>query len=242
MRTLSYSQMNTYLRCPKLWWLKYVQKNWPPVKPQPLCFGIAFHAGAEMMINTWDGGEAALEDGLSRFEFEYALGKDKGPDLETWVPVGTTLLTNLYQFLHSIEFEPIAAEVPCRQKGFRGLIDCHAYVDGKKFLIDWKTASRPWPRSRVEEDDQLTAYGWMVPGEWEGLAYCVVNKNSGEVYWYPTKRSQERIDQFVERMNRIRELMGGQKHEGKYTKKACMAYNHKCDMWEMGLCRGLDDF
>jgi len=242
IKSLSISQMGKYERCPRLWYEQYVLGNWYSEPSQALSFGIAFHVGMEKMMAEW-GNNSCLTNTQSAFEYEYHFGRHPGTDLDVWIPKGNTMLASMLDRLSSMNFEPVEIEKSCTRKNFKGRADCLARVDGELVLIDWKTTSREFKKRRVEEDEQLTAYGWMMPNEWTMMAFGVANKRTLEAYWYPTWRSPEQISEFAVKVKHIRaELETRQKFIGEYTRQACMAYNRKCDLWLGNFCRGLDDF
>ena len=244
VKTLSYSQMGTYLACPRAWYEKYVLKHWPEVKSQALSFGTAYHSAMEVMCEDWvRDKELALQNALTRFEFEYSFGKNAGPKPKTYIKQADYLLTAMKEFLEMNDFVPSGIERKCQKPGFKGVADCICLFNGKKTIIDWKTSSYPYDQERIDTDEQLTAYGWMLDGEWEQLAFCVVNKRNKDIYWYPTYRTQEQIKEFQKKVDRVRlELETKEKFLGVHCKEQCMAWNRKCDLWETGYCNGLDDF
>ena len=243
---LSYSQMTCYIDCPKKWYEQYVLKHWPVKKEQPLCFGIAFHAGMQRMCESWVlDQDKALENAKSELRVSYSLGKDAGPDPDKWIPKGEHLLTAMAEFLALNRFVPSAdgIERKCTKPGFKGFVDCYAIFNGKRTIIDWKTSSYPYSRDKIETDRQLTAYGWMLPGKWDQMAFCVINKYNQEVYWYPTTRTEEQIAEFEAEVTRIRrELETKTNFPGVHTKETCRAWNRQCHLWELGYCNGLEDF
>lgn len=242
IKPLSYSQMSKYERCPRLWYEQYVLGNWYREPSEALSFGIAFHAGMEKMMGDW-GNAVCLNNAQSQFDWEYNFGREPGTDPQKWIPKGNIMLENMFVKLGAINFEPIEIEKSCKRKNFRGRADCLAKVDNEVILIDWKTTSREFSAHKVETDEQLTAYGWMLPDEWTMMAFGVVNKNTHEAYWYPTWRSSEQIAEFAQKVKDTRtELETREKFRGEHTREACMAWNRKCDLWLGNFCRGLNDF
>ena len=181
--SLSYSQMEAYLTCPRLWYERYILGHKYEAYSQALSFGIAFHTGMEKMMQGWND-KVCLENAISKFEWEYHFGRNpaSNDDLYSWLTRGQQMLTNMHSLLRSMNFQPVAIEKECVQKNFRGRVDCLAVVNGKQTLIDWKTSSGKFDDKKVNNDEQLTAYGWMLPGEWEGMAFGVVDKKTYEAY------------------------------------------------------------
>jgi len=239
--------MNVWRRCRRLWHEQYRLNHWPTEKAQPLSFGIAYHTGIEKLMYCWkeDKQDVYLGNAIAAFEYEYSLGKNKGPTdrLDYWLKIGGTLITNTAKLLRQKGFEPLSIEKKCQRPGFSGRIDCLGKIGDRRILVDWKTAGRQFTQKRVDEDEQLTAYGWMLPGEWDRVAFCVGIKSTCMVYWYESTRTKQQLQEFAEQVKIVRrEIEEAEKFPGKHTKRACMAYNHKCDMWCDGHCEGLDSF
>lgn len=243
---LSYSQLSCYLSCPRKWYLQYVLKQRLEEKPQALCFGIAFHAGMERLCEGWlKSPSIALENAITHFEWTYTISKDKGPKPELYNKMGAYLLEAMSNFLSSNKFIPndTGIERKCTKPKFRGYVDCYCEFNGLRTIIDWKTSSYPYTQEHLDSDLQLTSYGWMLEGKWDQLAFCVVNKRNREIYWYPVTRTDKQLREFELLVNRVyKELETRKEFPGVHNKEQCMAWRRKCDQWELGNCRGLDDF
>lgn len=255
MLKLSWSKLNTYIRCPKKYYESYVLGHWGP-KSQALLFGIAFHEAMEYLMKHWESpaSDELLGNAETVFDQTYTFGRVNGDSYDTakyienpgpWVRVGSRMIRAIARSIASRDFEviPDGVEQWCNKPGFSGKIDCKAIVDGKRTLIDWKTASWEFTDDRVANDKQLTCYGWMTPGEWDQMAFVVVMKTDYSVHWHITTRTPKQIAELETFITDMRETIEQDKtFKGKHTRKACMAYNRKCEQWEMGYCEGLDDF
>jgi len=242
VRRLSWSQMSAYENCPLAWYKHYILKLWPDEKAQPLSFGIAYHSGAEVFLDEYYNQdipqEVAINNACSRFDFEYSFGKEKGPNTKKWLPIGNTMLRATAALLLTKDFKLLSLERFVSRKGFLGKVDCQALVDGKRMIIDWKTATYPFTQERVDTDGQLTGYGYLLQGNWDALAFVVAIKETSEVHWYETTRTQRQIDEFVKRIENAREKMEfGEKFIGAHSPNACKW----CDLKPYN-CRGVGDF
>jgi hypothetical protein len=78
-----------------------------------------------------------------------------------------------------------------------GVIDLIAEVDGREKLIDFKTSEKSYGPADVELSEQLTTYRLNEP-DIEDLAICALVKTiEPKIEWYPTKRSPERLTNFL---------------------------------------------
>ena len=238
---LSNTQVSMYQQCPKLWYISYVLKIRAPERPQPMCFGIALHEGMEALCHVWKEKEDAVVTAKQVFEKSYRVGDGKGPNPEYWVAIGNRLIDNFDHKLQEMNFVPLTSEQRMSNEHYIGVVDCIGMVNGVRTVIDWKTASSPYSTKDVETSDQLTGYAWLTGCN--QVAFCVGVKKTGEVYWYSTTRSPQQVSEYEDRILVLRhKLATTSEFPGKHTRKACMAWNRKCDAWALGACCGLDDF
>jgi len=238
---LSWSAINTYNRCPRQWALRYLEKLWPEEKAQPLCFGIAFHAGVEEFLHHTINGEAfpiALYHMKTKFDYEYALGDDKGPDPDKWLPIGDKLLESLAHSIVEKGFVPEEIECKASRDGFRGRLDCIGMLEGRRIIVDWKTSSRPFTQKRINTDGQLTGYSYLRP-DCDRVAFVVAVKSSQNIYWYESTRTQKDVIEFKDMIDKVRgEMQTRDKFQGAYTRKACRF----CDLVPRYCSGDLGDF
>src|SRR5207249_10371797 len=82
-----------------------------------------------------------------------------------------------------------------------GIIDLVATLDGKRTLVDFKTASSAYETHEALLSDQLTAYQLAEPDA-EQVALCVLVKTkTPRIEWLITRRSS---DQLVEYLTKAR--------------------------------------
>ncbi len=242
LKNLSWSQIGAFQYCKLGWYKHYIQKLWPEEKPQPLSFGIAFHAGIETFLKEYftDGAIAAVatDNACSRLDYAYTFGREKGPNPKKWLPIGNTMVRSTIALILKKGLDPVSTEQYIARNKFSGRVDCLGLVDGERILIDWKTASKPFTQRKVDNDGQLTGYGYLLPGKWDKMAFVVAIKGTSEVHWYETTRTQEQIDAFVRMVAATRMKMeGDNKFVGVHKHNQCKW----CDLQPYH-CAGSGDF
>jgi len=107
---------------------------------------------------------------------------------------------------------------------FVGKVDCIAKtMDGITTIIDWKTANKNYTRKRVEKDNQLTYYRWLVGNH--PLVFVVMNKETCEARWHMTTRTDEQVEKTLSIARRTHQEM----EERKIFRGV---YNNKCGYCE----------
>ena len=80
---------------------------------------------------------------------------------------------------------------------FVGVIDLIADVDGKRTVVDFKTANAAYQEHEAVLSDQLTAYQLAEPDA-EQTALCVLVKSKEpKIEWHMAKRSGEDLAEFL---------------------------------------------
>ena len=242
IKNLSWSQIGAFQYCNLGWYKHYILKLWPEEKPQPLSFGIAFHSGIETFLKEYfvDGTskEAATDNACSKLDYEYTFGRERGSNPKKWLPIGNTMVRSTIALILKKGLKPTSTEQYIVRNRFSGRIDCLGVVNGERILIDWKTASKPFTQRKVDTDGQLTGYGYLLPGKWDKMAFVVAIKETSEVHWYETTRTQEQIDAFVRMVAATRVKM-------ECDNKFVGVHNHNqckwCDLFPYN-CSGSGDF
>lgn len=234
---LSWTQVNLYRRCPLAWAKRYLDKIRPP-KAQPLCFGIAFHTGIEAFLTEWKVSMAediCIANACSVFDDCYTFGEDRGPNPKRWLPVGNRMIKALCENLIEKRVVPRETEALVKKGGFLGKVDAIVELEnGKRLVVDWKTAGRPYTKARVANDGQLTGYSYLT--DCSDVAFVVVLKSKPhKVLWYPTTRSDAQVRSFLEDVEQVRlELETCEKFLGVHRESICKW----CDYNDPQYCRG----
>jgi len=242
IKNLSWSQISAYERCNLAWYLHYVKKLWPEEKPQPLAFGIAYHSAIETFLNEYYfrevAKEVAISNACSKLDYAYTFGRDRGADPKKWLPIGNTMVRATIAAILKKDFRPIETEQYVVRNRYSGRIDCRGLVGADRVIVDWKTATNPFTQRKVDTDGQLTGYGYLLPGEWDKMAFVVAIKETSQVHWYETTRTQEQIKEFEKMISDTRLKMEcGEKFIGVHDHNICRF----CDLQPYH-CRGTGSF
>lgn len=221
---LSYSRVNRYLTCPEQYRLYYLEGLRPKIPPASLLFGQNVHQALAQYFQSRTDPVAF---------FEQAWGEARQMELryshrETWENLAERGKLLIEKFL--IEAVPRLGSIAASEKAFElavteldlpfvGVIDLVAEFDGKRTVVDFKTASSAYEDHEVELSDQLTAYQLADP-EAEQLALCVLVKTKEpRIEWHLSRRSGEQLMEFLRKVGLIgRDIASGRfyKRPGKH--------------------------
>ena len=194
---LSYSSISTYLRCPRSWRFRYLDKVQTP-KAAALVFGSAFHdCIGHLLLGTMKAENAWESQWKSQLEKsgEVKWGNDNEVDLfalglrmltEPLVVTGlgperkqtaTEALADLavmkVKGVHQVE-RRVKMTVPGSLVPVIGYIDA---IDQDGIPCDFKTASKAWYANKAHSELQPSFYlaalmqtGQLSPGAWKGDA------------------------------------------------------------------------
>jgi hypothetical protein len=99
---------------------------------------------------------------------------------------------------------------------FIGIIDLVAELEGKRTLVEFKTAASDFEEYEISLSDQVTAYQLAAP-EIEQIAVCVFLKiRRPRIVWHMTRRQPERVMEYLEKA----EAVAGQIEQQIFYKRA----------------------
>lgn len=220
---LSHSRVSRYLHCPEQYRLYYVERLRPRHPPANLVFGQVIHQALAALFTT---GEEAVGHFLKAWGpvQEMTLGYSKRESWEGLREAGQALLERFAQEALPRIGKVVAVEqrfelaVTDLDLPFVGIVDLVASVDGRKTLVDFKTATSRYGRHEIEMSDQLTAYQLAEPDA-EQIAFCVLVKTkTPKVEWHVGRRSGERLAEYLERAR----LVSGHLRERTFYKRPGM--------------------
>ena len=145
-------------------------------------------------------------------------------DRESWEKLHAAGQALLEKFLR--EDAPRLSEIQAAERGFTlditdldlpfvGIIDLVAALDGKRTLVDFKTATSAYDPHEALLSDQLTAYQLAEPDA-EQVALCVLIKTkTPRIEWLITRRS---ADQLVEYLTKAR-FVAHEIKQGRFYKR-----------------------
>jgi RecB family exonuclease len=201
---LSHSRINRYLTCPEQYRLHYVENLRPRYPNANLAFGQVVHKALAALFR---GGEDPVKHftecwaTLREIDLSYA----KRDSWEKFLASGQALLdlfvretasrlTNITAVEKSFEIVVTRLGQP-----LVGIVDLVADLDGKKTVVDFKTASSTYKPHEVILADQLTAYALAEP-EAVQIAFCVLVKTkTPKVDWYVSARTSDQIAEYIDK-------------------------------------------
>lgn len=173
-RTISPSQVTSYLMCPRLYRFRYVEKLPPEFRSSGLAFGSSIHSAIEAwQMSRLSGEEISEDEVIARFLTEWEA--EKAGDLKLKDEEDPAVLVErgielLRLFMRTMRDEPPAAaelafEVPLHDpetgedKGIvlRGVFDL--VLSGDR-VVEVKTAAKAWSEGDANRHLQLTAYSF----------------------------------------------------------------------------------
>ena len=212
---LSYSRINRYLHCPEQYRLHYVENFRPRHPPASLVFGQIVHQALAGLFQR-------KEDPVKAFLALWEQGKDANlgyGQKESWEKFQASGQALLEKFLgeelsrignvraaeKSFELRITSLDLP-----FVGVIDLVADLDGKRTVVDFKTANAAYQEHEAILSDQLTAYQLAEP-EVEQTALCVLVKTKvPKIEWHLATRSGEDLAEFLVKADYVgREIAAG---------------------------------
>ncbi|MBI5762147.1 MAG: PD-(D/E)XK nuclease family protein, partial [Planctomycetes bacterium] len=158
---LSYSRLAKYQTCPEQYRLYYLERLRPRFPSASLVFGQVLHqALAELLAHQANAVEVFREQWQAVKQTELAY-KAREP-WEKLLSLGEQLLTR-FQIeelpkLGAVEAveKPFSLDVTTLALPFVGFIDLVAHYQGKRTVIDFKTAANAYQEYEVKLADQLT--------------------------------------------------------------------------------------
>ena len=183
---ISQSQIFTYLNCSLRYFLNYVRGLPPECISIALLFGSAIHAAIEMYYRSLknSGHAEPLEAIIGRFEDCLGLDLDNVdvpiifkkdmPDRDGAMAMGKAILKAFYESVDLKNMEIIDVEMPLSATLFTdegkptdfkliGVIDLLLMDENHELIVvDNKTAAKPMAQSTADDDNQMTAYSYLL--------------------------------------------------------------------------------
>jgi hypothetical protein len=217
---LSFSRLNRYLHCPEQYRLYYVEGLRPRCVSANLVFGQVVHQALAALFRD-------EEDPVAVFERMWCEARDYDINYghrDSWDRLRTVGQRLLEKFMQD-EAGKISTVWAC-EKLFElrvtsldmplvGIIDLVAALDGKRTVVDFKTASSAFERHEAALSDQLKAYDLAEP-EAEQAALCVFLKTKEpRIEWHIARRNGQQLMEFLAKA----EYVAGQINSGRFYKR-----------------------
>src|SRR5438034_537436 len=205
---LSYSRINRYLHCPEQYRLYYVENLRLRFLAASLVFGQIVHRA---LAGLFQRKEDPVKLCLALWEQVKDAGLGYGQK-ESWEKFQASGQALLGKFLR--EELPRIGNVAAAEKSFQlritsldlpfvGVIDLIADVDGKRTVVDFKTANASYQEHEAVLSDQLTAYQLAEP-EVEQTALCVLVKTKeAKIEWHLAARSGDDLTEFLVKVDLV---------------------------------------
>jgi len=207
---LSYSRIERYLRCPEQYRLYYVEKLRAKVESASLVFGAMVHLALAQLFRQGD-------DPVETFKREWKAMREielRYSRKETWQSLADKGEKLLAKFCR--EEAPKIGKVISVETVFElglsnldlpfiGITDLIAEMEGKRTLVEFKTAAADYEDYEVALLDQLTAYQLAEP-DVEQVAVCVfVKSKEPRIEWHITQRTPEQVIEYLNKVGHIAE-------------------------------------
>jgi hypothetical protein len=218
----SYSALNQFLNiCGLQFYFDRIAKLPRRFTPVTLSFGSAFHRvcewisltrkegkmpkreeAADLFGTLWD--RQTREDRNIRFEEDQDENtcSKQGRDMAAALVDNLDHRESVVQVSEAFAVPLMDAQGRVLEKPMIGEIDLVVEKDGRKSLVDWKTAGRRWPKGKAELDLQPTVflYGYrQLHGELPDFRFDVLVKNKTPVLeQHVTERTQDQFNRMVE--------------------------------------------
>jgi len=204
----SYTRIQKYLTCPEQYRLYYVERLRAKEESASLVFGAIVHlALAEFFRH-------GLEP-VATFEKEWQAIREvklRYSKRHSWGSLSLTGKQLLGKFLQE-EARKITKVIAVEQVfefylsgldlTFVTVLDLVAEVNGKKTLVEFKTAANDFERFEVELMDQATAYHLADP-EIEQVGVCILVKTKKpQIRWHFTRRSPEEVIEYLRKVDAV---------------------------------------
>jgi RecB family exonuclease len=212
---LSHSRINRYLHCPQQYRLYYLENLRPKTPPAALVFGQIVHqAMAELFQRKGDPVKCFAESwGMLK---TIPLGFNQRESWEKLKASGEGLLTKFVSEelprltdIAAVE-RPFSLAITSLDLPFVGIIDLVASLEGRRTVVDWKTAGSVYDEHEAVLSDQLTAYKLAEPGA-EQMALCVLVKTKEpQIIWHRVSRNGEQLTEYLAKVGYVaREIAAG---------------------------------
>jgi hypothetical protein len=238
--TYSYTQISQYLRCPRSYRYRYLDGWREKDTRAAMVFGRCFETALGAYFRGEDSTAVLFKEwGAFRDSpFEYK----KGDSWDRLVHQGVHLLQKFAQDDRVQVLRPqenlqvkLLRTLPGNNE-FVSYIDALGTLDGKAYLIDWKTTTSRYaeePQGLLALDPQLICYSW-ISGISDVAFVVFVRKQQPEIQYLKASISEDQRREFGRRVETtVGQVESGQfpSHSGiRFPQNGCVSCSH------LGLC------
>ena len=223
---VSVSQIQTWLRCPRQYELRYVRGAEPEVVPRALAFGSAFHGALATHYGAKkEKRELGEDEMLEGFRVVWAEKTSTGVPLEDVdehaadpVDLAVRMLLAFQEHVANEDVDVMAIEEPFAailhhpetgevlEEKLTGFIDLIVVEEGHPVVVEHKTSAKKFGHDQLRYDVQLTAYqhamnqrGWAEVG----LRFQIVTKTKT-----PHVQVEDVLRDEIDEMDFLRTVVG----------------------------------
>jgi Holliday junction resolvase-like predicted endonuclease len=248
----SYSSINQFFNiCSLQWAFQRVYDVKPAFTPATLSFGSAFHRvmehistvrkekdmpdkkdACDLFQDLWD--RQVTEDTNIKFDEDITKESctEQGRDMvacyvDSIDPAEEILEVN----------EVFAVPVEGNERPLIGEIDCVAKKNDKRYIVDWKTSARRWPKDKADKDLQPTillfAYG-QTYSVLPDFRFDVIVKNKTPVFeQHVTIRTHDHFQRLTRLINLMQSMIKAEHFYPNETSFYCSGcpFSENCKAW-----------
>ena len=199
---LSHSRVSKYLTCPAQYRFYYLEGLRLIAPASNLLFGQLIHRALAGLFSEGADPIPAFAEAWAPFR-DIPLTYGSRDSWDKLRAAGEGLLSKfvaeeLSKIAEVEEVEaPFTLNVTSLDVPFVGVLDLVAGIDGKRTVIDFKTAGASYDGHEAALSDQLTAYQLARP-EVEQSALCVLVKTKEpKIEWFPTRRTAADFTEYL---------------------------------------------
>ena len=183
---ISHNQIFTYLNCSLKYKFQYIEGKQPERVSLALPFGSAIHSAIEMYYRSLKikGEREPVDSILERFENCLAIELDnikvpvifkkESPDRKSAMELGKAMLRVFHENNTVLPEQIVDVEMPISSRLYTdsgeptdfllvGIIDLLLVDENQEVIVvDNKTASKPMSQSTANEENQMTAYSYLL--------------------------------------------------------------------------------
>ena len=238
----SYTQISQYLRCPRSYRYRYLDGWRDKDTRAAMVFGRCFEAALAAYFSGRDCTETLFKEWEAYREARLDFGR--GSSWDKLLHQGVHLL---HMFAQDDRIRVLAPGKNLQMKMTRSFVNGSQFVayidavgelDGKKYLIDWKTTSSRYPEGPdglLSLDPQLVCYSW-ISGIRDVALVVFVRKHLPEIQYLKTSITDNQCEEFGRLVeSTIGQIEAGQflPHSGiRFPSNGCTSCSH------LGLCLG----
>jgi ATP-dependent helicase/DNAse subunit B len=205
---LSYSRISRYAQCPEQYRFYYVVGLRPKAPGAALVFGQFLHQALAHLFQHQGDPVAYFQEFWQQIK-DAELSYSARDNWATLKEKGTRLIERFIieavPRLETVEAseKPFELAISGLDRPFVGIIDLLAMMDGKRTIIDFKSAAASYEDYEVILNDQLTAY-LMAESQAQQCAFCVLVKTKEpKIQWHFAERDTDRILRYLHKVELI---------------------------------------